>query len=196
MDLGHHEDLWNGSENKIHIWESIFWVPEKFGIFRVSYRRSSRRFQRSHRWGPHLPRDPHGPSGCSQAYKGMGNHPQMAHAVGPRGNPKKGAINLGGKFSPSPFVGWPLGLEEGPIHLPFPYISGGCAGGRGTSTIAGHTPCCLSLPPPLMRVGEALPAELSTIDTTVITAGFRSHIILHHTWWIKKEETLVCCTCA
>ena len=34
-DPGHHEEVQNGPENKIHIREVDFWVSEKFGIFPV-----------------------------------------------------------------------------------------------------------------------------------------------------------------
>ena len=33
-DPGHHEELRNGPEVKIYIWEVIFWVPEKVRFFR------------------------------------------------------------------------------------------------------------------------------------------------------------------
>jgi hypothetical protein len=49
-DLGHHEELRNGPEVKIYIWEVIFWVPEKVRFFPVLYREGSRRF----RSGAHL----------------------------------------------------------------------------------------------------------------------------------------------
>ena len=32
-DPGHHEEIWNSPENKIHIREVIFRVSEKFGNF-------------------------------------------------------------------------------------------------------------------------------------------------------------------
>jgi hypothetical protein len=32
-DLGHHEEFWNGSKNKIHKMEANIWVPKSFGIF-------------------------------------------------------------------------------------------------------------------------------------------------------------------
>ena len=37
-DPGHHEELWNGLEIKIRIWEVDFGVPEKFRNFPASYR--------------------------------------------------------------------------------------------------------------------------------------------------------------
>jgi hypothetical protein len=47
-DLGHHEELRNGSDSKIHIWESHFRVSEKFGICPVSFWESSRRITMGH----------------------------------------------------------------------------------------------------------------------------------------------------
>ena len=44
-DPGHHEEVRNSPENKIHIWEVKFRVPEKFGNFPVSYREVSGRFR-------------------------------------------------------------------------------------------------------------------------------------------------------
>ena len=58
LDLGHHEEVRNGPENKIHIREVDFRVAEKFGIFPVSYRESSRRFWGSH-GGAHLSQRDH-----------------------------------------------------------------------------------------------------------------------------------------
>lgn len=43
-DPGHHEEVRNSPENKIHIREVIFRVSEKFEIFPVSYREGSRKF--------------------------------------------------------------------------------------------------------------------------------------------------------
>ena len=37
-DPGYHEELQNGLEVKIYIWEVIFWVPEKVQFFSVLYR--------------------------------------------------------------------------------------------------------------------------------------------------------------
>jgi hypothetical protein len=34
-DPGYHEELRNGPEVKIYIWEVIFWVPEKVRVFPV-----------------------------------------------------------------------------------------------------------------------------------------------------------------
>ncbi len=45
-DPGHHEEVRNGPENKIHIRKVIFRVSEKFRNFSVLYRRVSRRFRR------------------------------------------------------------------------------------------------------------------------------------------------------
>jgi hypothetical protein len=49
-DLGHHEEIQNGPENKIHIRKVIFRGSEKFGNFLVEDWRVSRMFRRGHRW--------------------------------------------------------------------------------------------------------------------------------------------------
>ena len=44
-DPGHHEELRNGPEVKIHIWKVVIGVPKKVRVFSVLYWEGSRRFQ-------------------------------------------------------------------------------------------------------------------------------------------------------
>ena len=62
-DPGYHEELRNGPEVKIYIWEVIFRVPEKFGNFPVLYREGSRRFRGFHHGAQRPGKGPHGPRG-------------------------------------------------------------------------------------------------------------------------------------
>ena len=103
-DPGHHEELRNGPENKIHIWESPFRVSKKFGIFPVSYWGSSRMFWRGHQWGPPIPEGPRGPRGGTQAYLVLGHQPPMAHAASPWATLKRGD-QLGGQVFSLPPLG-------------------------------------------------------------------------------------------
>ena len=60
-DPGHHEELWNGPEVKIHIWKVVIRVPEKVRVFSVLYQEGSRRF----RSGTHLHGGTHMNVGCA-----------------------------------------------------------------------------------------------------------------------------------
>ena len=66
-DPGHHEELWNSPEVKIHIWKVVIGVPEKVRVFSVLYREGSRRF----RSGAHL----HGGTHMNVGSGGKAPHP-------------------------------------------------------------------------------------------------------------------------
>ena len=54
MDPGHHEEVRNGPENKIHIREVDFQVSEKFGIFPVETEKVLESSGGSHQWATDL----------------------------------------------------------------------------------------------------------------------------------------------
>ena len=73
-DLGHHEELRNGPEVKIYIWEVIFRVPKKFGNFLIKYREGSRRFRGFHHGSQRPRKVPHRSRGGSIADMGWLHH--------------------------------------------------------------------------------------------------------------------------
>ena len=77
-DPGYHEELWNGPEVNIYIWEVIFWVSEKVRVFSVLYREGSRRFRGFHRGAQRPEKGPHGPRGGATAHMGW-PHPSPRH---------------------------------------------------------------------------------------------------------------------
>ena len=69
MISGRHEEFRNGPEVKIYIWEVLFWSPEKFRVFSVTYR--------DHREGPGgPPGGATGPRGLRRPSVG-GDKPQV-----------------------------------------------------------------------------------------------------------------------
>ena len=136
-DPGHHEEVQNSPENKIHIWEVIFRVPEKSRILRES----SRRFWKVHLWGPPV-------MGSPMVEIPKGGRVQMDST------PSRPAPKVGGKeksiFGLSPSLSETYQIRRESFSLrdwalpllgwPATYIYEGRGRGRTTSALAAPPP--------------------------------------------------------
>jgi hypothetical protein len=123
----------NGLENRIHILEVYFRVPEKFQIFSISYRIVPKGSGRGPEVGPTYlgmlwtqgrtswPNQPGTPAFQGPAGQGLGQ---------PYGSPSR---RKGETLPPSSPLGrWPRGLERGQSYRPASYIKEGRGAGRAT----------------------------------------------------------------
>ena len=86
MRSRHHERFRNGSENKIHIKESSFWIPESFRSLSVLYRKVLEGSGVGPTWA-HLSEAYVGLRGSVLATLGQAHQAPKAQPASPKGKP-------------------------------------------------------------------------------------------------------------
>ena len=147
-DPRHQEELRNGLEVKIHIWQSDFRISEKVQDFHGRVSKCSRRFRRVPLWGPHIHHDQEWPTGPF-------DQPSLVHVVNQWATRKWGvtALERGGYYLLKE-RGLPL-FKEGVTTLVIKWLQLPCLYKRGER----HTMGVQSLPhlllTPAHQIGRA-----------------------------------------